>query len=100
MKSTTIIFAGIGGVGGYFGGILAKHYENSTSIKIKFLARGAHLKAIQKNGLKIITKRNEIVAYPSLATDNADKLEPPPDVNVVVPPPLAPANAAAAPGAG
>jgi 2-dehydropantoate 2-reductase len=75
MKETTIIFAGIGGVGGYFGGMLAKHYENNTAIKIKFLARGEHLKAIQKKGLKVITKNTEFTAHPTVASNNANELD-------------------------
>lgn len=44
---------GAGGVGGYFGGRIAQH----TLLKVTLIARGKHLKAIQKNGLKI--KSNE-----------------------------------------
>jgi 2-dehydropantoate 2-reductase len=74
MKEITIIIAGIGGVGGYFGGMLAKHYENNQAIKIKFLARGEHLKAIQKNGLKVITKNTEFTSHPAIASNNAHEL--------------------------
>lgn len=74
MEQTSIIIAGIGGVGGYFGGMLAKYYENSTAIKIKFLARGEHLLAIQKNGLKVITKHTEFNAFPETTSNNAKEL--------------------------
>lgn len=43
-----ILIVGAGAVGGYFGGLLAKGGED-----VVFLARGEHLKAIQKNGLSV-----------------------------------------------
>lgn len=39
---------GTGGVGGYFGGKLAKRFENDKDNHIFFLARGEHLNQIQK----------------------------------------------------
>ncbi len=71
---TKIVIAGIGGVGGYFGGTLAKKYENSSEVEIIFLARGEHLKMIRQNGLKVITKKNEFIAKPFLATDNVNEI--------------------------
>lgn len=71
---TKIIVAGIGGVGGYFGGLLAKHYTNNKLIEINFLARGQHLKEIQKNGLKIIKGNQEFIAKPNRATDNPSEI--------------------------
>lgn len=73
-QKTKIIIAGIGGVGGYYGGMLAREYENSNDVEVVFLARGEHLKAIQQNGLKVITKTGDFVARPYLATDNAAKI--------------------------
>lgn len=67
---TKILMAGIGGVGGYFGGLLAKHFYNKENVEISFVARGEHLKEIQKNGLKVIKGNNEFIAKPTLATDN------------------------------
>lgn len=69
-----ILIAGIGGVGGYFGGMLAKHFENNSLVKINFLARGNHLEKIKKDGLKIITPTYEIIAKPNLASDNANEI--------------------------
>ena len=71
---TRILIAGIGGVGGYFGGLLAKSFENSNEVEIIFLARSEHLKMIQQNGLKVITKENEFIAKPFLVTDDANKI--------------------------
>ncbi|HEX7330753.1 MAG TPA: 2-dehydropantoate 2-reductase [Pyrinomonadaceae bacterium] len=56
---------GTGGVGGYFGGRLAKAGEN-----VIFIARGDHLRAIKENGLKVESRDGEFVIYPATATDN------------------------------
>jgi 2-dehydropantoate 2-reductase len=61
---------GIGGVGGYFGGKLAREYENSNRHEIIFIARGEHLKAIQNNGLKLFTTEGDFIARPKSATGN------------------------------
>ncbi len=66
-----ILIVGLGGVGGYYGGLLAKRYENDPEIEIGFLARGKHLKAIQENGLTVVSETGTIVAKPAFATDNA-----------------------------
>ena len=73
-KKTKIIIAGIGGVGGYFGGLLAKQFSESNEIEIYFLARGENLKQIQKNGLKVIKGDTRFIVKPKLATDNANEI--------------------------
>lgn len=67
---TKIVIVGLGGVGGYYGGLLAKKYENHPEIEICFVARGAHLQKIKENGLKVITETGTFTAIPALATDN------------------------------
>jgi len=67
-----IAIIGIGGVGGYFGGKLAREYENSSEHEIIFIARGEHLKAIQKNGLQLLTREGDYIARPKIATDSPD----------------------------
>ena len=62
---------GIGGVGGYFGGKLARKYGQSGKHDIIFVARGEHLKAIQKNGLQLFTREGDYIAKPTIATDNS-----------------------------
>jgi 2-dehydropantoate 2-reductase len=62
---------GIGGVGGYFGGKLAREYGQSGNHKIIFIARGEHLQEIQKNGLQLFTREGDYIAKPTLATDNS-----------------------------
>ncbi len=65
-----IAVMGIGGVGGYFGGKLAKHYARQNDVKIIFIARGNHLEEIQKKGLKVIADEGSFTAKPDMATDN------------------------------
>jgi 2-dehydropantoate 2-reductase len=65
---------GLGGVGGYFGGLLAKAYYKSEEIEVIFIARGETQKAIAENGLTIITDDSETVVYPKLVSDNPDEI--------------------------
>jgi 2-dehydropantoate 2-reductase len=74
MKKTRILIAGIGGVGGYFGGLLAKHFYENNEIEIIFFARGKHLLEIQKNGLKVTKGDYDFFAIPKLATDNPKEI--------------------------
>jgi 2-dehydropantoate 2-reductase len=69
-KKIRIVIAGIGGVGGYFGGMLAKKYQNSSEVEIVFVARGEHLRQIQNSGLKVLTIGAEFTAIPALASDS------------------------------
>lgn len=65
---------GLGGVGGYFGGLLAKAYHKSDEIEIIFIARGATQNAIAENGLKIITDDSEMVVHPKLVSDHPEEI--------------------------
>jgi 2-dehydropantoate 2-reductase len=65
-----IAIVGIGGVGGYYGGLLAKRYFDDEDIEIVFIARGNHLEQIKKNGLNLITEKETFIVRPDLATDN------------------------------
>jgi 2-dehydropantoate 2-reductase len=65
---------GIGGVGGYFGGLLAKAYYKSDEIEVIFIARGETQKAIAESGLKIITDDSETVVYPKLVSNIPDEI--------------------------
>jgi len=69
-----IAILGLGGVGGYFGGLLAKAYYKSEEIEVIFIARGETQKAIAENGLKIITDDSETVVYPKLVSNNPDEI--------------------------
>ena len=71
---TKIVIVGLGGVGGFYGGLLAKRYADDPSMEIYFVARGAHLKKVQENGLKVITETGSFIAKPTLATDNVSEI--------------------------
>lgn len=55
---------GIGGVGGYFGGKLAAHYQHSEAVKVIFIARPETANVIRTQGLKLITPEGERRIYP------------------------------------
>src|SRR6185369_4296578 len=63
-----IVVFGTGGVGGYFGGRLARAGEDVT-----FIARGEHLRAIRANGLKIDSTDGDFVIYPARVTDDVNE---------------------------
>jgi 2-dehydropantoate 2-reductase len=63
-----VIF-GSGGVGGYFGGKLALAGQD-----VVFVARGEHLEAIQKNGLRVDSILGDFVVQGAKATDKPAKL--------------------------
>lgn len=69
-----IAVVGIGGVGGYFGGKLAREYENSTEHEVIFIARGENLSAIKKSGLQLFTREGDYAARPALVTDKPAKM--------------------------
>jgi 2-dehydropantoate 2-reductase len=64
-----IAVVGLGGVGGYFGGKLARQYAGSSMHRVVFVARGGHLTAIRKDGLLLKTVEGQYRAVPDLATD-------------------------------
>ena len=60
-----IAVMGTGGVGGYFGGLLARAGNDVT-----FIARGAHLEAIRANGLRVESVNDGDFTVPGQATDD------------------------------
>src|SRR5215469_12694434 len=60
-----IAVIGTGGIGGPYGAALAK-----AGADVTFVARGAHLAAIQKNGLRVEGDRGETHILPARATDD------------------------------
>ncbi len=77
MKTRIAIF-GMGGVGGYFGGFMAKEFPvGNSEVELIFIARGAHYKAMAENGLEMKTSLGNFNAKASIITDNTD------DVGVV-----------------
>jgi 2-dehydropantoate 2-reductase len=55
---------GIGGVGGYYGGLLAKRYSSHDDVEIVFIAHGDHLKPKKKIGVKDFNHRSKGAHYP------------------------------------
>lgn len=66
-----IAIFGSGGVGGYFGGKLASSGEDVT-----FLARGAHLTALQTDGLRITSPLGDVHVPKVQATDRPQAVGP------------------------
>jgi 2-dehydropantoate 2-reductase len=62
-----ISIIGAGGVGGYFGGRLAK-----AGNEVTFIARGEHLRAIQENGLIVKSHLGDFTINPAEATDKIE----------------------------
>lgn len=65
-----ILIYGTGGVGGYFGGRLAK-----ADYDVTFIARGEHLKAIQANGLNVKSILGDFNISNAKATDNIKSID-------------------------
>ena len=62
MKAAVI---GAGGVGGYFGGLLAR-----AGHEVTFIARGAHLEAIKQSGLRVESQLDGTFTVPGNATQD------------------------------
>lgn len=73
-KPIIILVAGIGGVGGFYGGMLAHHYHASEKVHIRFLARGNRAANIQKEGLLIQTPETHFRTYPERCSSDANEL--------------------------
>lgn len=66
-----IVTVGTGGVGGYFGGLLAREGHAVT-----FMARGEHLRAIRAHGLRVHSVHGDFHIQPAAATDRAAEVGP------------------------
>ena len=66
-----ILIMGTGGVGGYYGGLLAEQGNEVT-----FISRGAHLYAIRHEGLKVKSVHGDFTVFPVNATEDPAKVEP------------------------
>ena len=65
-----IAIMGAGGIGGCYGALLA-----AAGSDVTLIARGAHLAAIQQNGLKLVEKDSAFTAKVD-ATDSPSKVGP------------------------
>src|SRR6266851_647281 len=66
-----IVIVGAGGVGGYFGGLLA-----ASGVDVSFVARGAHLEALRTKGLRIESPKGNVHLPTVDATDDPRTLRP------------------------
>jgi 2-dehydropantoate 2-reductase len=62
---------GVGGVGGYFGGRLAK-----AGVEVVFIARGEHLRAIRERGLRVDSLEGDFLVSPAHAAENSSEVGP------------------------
>jgi len=62
-----ICIFGAGAIGGYLGVQLAQ-----TGAEVSLVARGAHLEAMRKNGVRLIKDGEETVAHPTCTNDPAE----------------------------
>src|SRR6266567_2636570 len=66
-----IVIMGAGGLGGYFGARLA-----AAGNDVAFVARGAHLAAIRRDGVRVTSARGDLHLHDVAATDDAATLGP------------------------
>ncbi len=66
-----IAVMGTGGVGGYFGGLLARNGED-----VIFIARGVHLQALQQTGLRVESVHGDFTVRTVQATDRPASVGP------------------------
>jgi 2-dehydropantoate 2-reductase len=66
-----IAIFGTGGVGGYFGGRLAE-----AGTDVSFIARGEHLRAMRRDGLRVESVRGDFTVHPVRATDQPAEVGP------------------------
>ena len=72
IRDSRIAVVGVGGVGGYVGGMLANNYPHVT-----FVARGARGESIREKGLVLHSDyKGEIIARPEAVVGSAAELGP------------------------
>lgn len=71
--SIKIAISGIGGVGGYYGGLLAGRYQSSEKVEVCFIARGKNLETIRDEGLRIQVGGETKRVRPVMATNRAQE---------------------------
>jgi len=64
-----IVVFGTGAVGGYFGGRLAQ-----AGMDVTFIARGRHLEAIRKHGLRVDSISGDFTIHQAIAADDPTKV--------------------------
>lgn len=74
-----VMIFGVGGVGGYFGGLLAAACAASGPDRVSFIARGEHLRVIREQGLTLKAEERVLSCRPSWAGEDPAGA-PPPDL--------------------
>ena len=69
-----IVITGLGGVGGYYGGMLARAYAKSDEVAVHFVARGEHAQEIALNGLQVETPKGSFTVRPRNIVQDAKLL--------------------------
>lgn len=69
-----IAVVGTGGIGGYFGGLLARKYAGTGDNKVYFISRGAQLEKILENGLKVVSSEGKFNVNPDRAVEDPSSL--------------------------
>lgn len=69
-QKTRIAVAGIGGIGGYIGGMLAHHFQHSDHVEILFISRGENQKVIDQQGLTLHSGDQTFVCIPSVNSND------------------------------
>lgn len=67
--TTKIAVLGTGGLGGYFGGRLAR-----AGHEVSFVARGEHLAALKRDGLQVASVAGDFAVTPARATDDTSEI--------------------------
>jgi 2-dehydropantoate 2-reductase len=62
---------GVGGLGGYYGGLLAQ-----AGHAVGFVARGAHLAALKRSGLRVHSVHGDFTVAPVTATERPEEIGP------------------------
>lgn len=70
-EKPSVAIYGAGGIGAYYG---AKLWANGH--RVAFIARGAHLDVMRRDGLRVITSDGEIHVTPCEASDDPAEIEP------------------------
>lgn len=72
--SIKIAISGIGAVGGYYGGLLARRYKNSVDVEVYFISRGENMRVIKEKGLELRTPESTFFVYPKQITDQPETI--------------------------
>ena len=73
VQKTKIGIVGLGGVGGYFGGILAEFYAHHPHIEVILIARPSTKEIIEKKGLQLILPDQEKMIHPKVISSCKDE---------------------------